>query len=194
MPDALSIATDFISHWEGFRDHPYRDAAGIWTIGYGFTFLEDGTRVTSDTLPMNQEDAKRYLSALVGRVMSKVRDIVHAPMTDNQCAALTSFAYNLGTGALFRSTLLRLFEAGDVQGAASQFPAWCYAGGHVVQGLLNRRQAEAGLFLEPDVASSESESLPPAAAKPLLDASAPTAEPAHHPMLPFPSEPPPTSS
>ena len=59
------------------------------------------------------------------------------------------FAYNVGTGALQKSTLIKLLNAGDTQGAADQFLRWNKAGGQVVAGLTRRREAERKLFLTP---------------------------------------------
>ena len=147
---ALQIAVEAIAGFEGFRAGPYPDAGGTWTIGYGFTYLEDGGRVTAETPPITETDARARLSPMVGRVMALVRGMVHRPMTDNQAAALTSFAYNLGTNALRTSTLLRLFEAGEVDHASTCFGAWVHCDGRVLAGLVKRRAAEAALFLKPD--------------------------------------------
>ena len=72
--------------------------------------------------------------------------MIPATATDGQRAALYSFAYNEGTGALHSSTLLRKFVAGDLDGAGAQFAAWVYSGGHVTRGLVNRRALELSVF------------------------------------------------
>ncbi len=149
---ALSIATAFIAEHEGFRSHPYADVGGTFTIGYGFTYLPDGKKVTPDTPPVDQSEAYQRLTVMVARVLVAVRVIAPTNITTNQAAALCSFAYNEGTGALRHSTLLELLNKGDVCGAAEQFAAWIYAGGGVSQGLIARRAAERALFLTPDEA------------------------------------------
>ncbi len=75
--------------------------------------------------------------------------MVKVPLTANQLGALTSFAYNLGSGALASSTLLKLLNAGDYAGAAAQFARWNKARGKTLAGLTKRRAAEAALFLKP---------------------------------------------
>ena len=60
---------------------------------------------------------------------------------------MVSFAFNLGTGALAHSTLLRDLNVGNYQAAADQFLRWNHAGGRVLAGLTRRRQAERKLFL-----------------------------------------------
>jgi len=44
--------------------------------------------------------------------------------------------------------LLKLLNSGaDINTVANQFNRWIYAGGKVVNGLINRRNAEKALFL-----------------------------------------------
>ena len=143
----LALAVPFITAKEGFRSHPYQDQAGVWTYGHGFAFQPDGQRVTADTSPITEAASHARLVRLVSETAAKVDQMVHRPMTAGQHAALTSFAFNCGTGALRTSTLLRLFESGDIQGAADQFRAWIYAGGKVSRGLQQRREEERAMFL-----------------------------------------------
>ena len=57
-----------------------------------------------------------------------------------------SFSYNVGGAAFSNSTLLRNLNAGDIVGATAQFREWNRSGGRVMQGLVNRRDAEVNLF------------------------------------------------
>ncbi|MDH2135118.1 lysozyme [Sphingobium yanoikuyae] len=70
-----------------------------------------------------------------------------AKTTANQLGALVSFAYNLGIGALAKSTLLTKHLVGDYAGAAREFAKWKFGGGRVLPGLIKRRAAEAALYL-----------------------------------------------
>lgn len=143
---ALDLALPFIAHWEGFRAEPYQDQTGVWTIGYGCTVLPSGVRVTATTPPCTEPQARGWLEAHVAVVLEKVRAYVHVPLEPHEEAALASFAYNLGTGALASSTLLRELNAGDRAGAASQFGAWVYVAGRINHGLVDRRAAERAMF------------------------------------------------
>ncbi len=147
---ALSLAVPLIAEFEGFRSEPYRDQAGNWTIGFGFTVNSDGTHVSAATPPITREAAEARLSGMVARVLGLVRGMVHVPITNNQAAALTSFAYNEGTNALRNSTLLERLNAGDTAGAAEQFGGWVYADGRPDAGLRNRRARERVVFLAAD--------------------------------------------
>lgn len=68
-------------------------------------------------------------------------------MTQGQFDALVSFAFNLGIGALAKSTLLKKHLAGDYAGAAREFAKWKFGGGRVLPGLVKRRAAEVALYL-----------------------------------------------
>lgn len=61
--------------------------------------------------------------------------------------AMVSLAYNVGAGAFAKSTLVSLYNSGDTQGAANQFPRWDKAGGLSIPGLRKRRAAERAVFL-----------------------------------------------
>ncbi len=148
--DALQIATDFIAAAEGFRADPYPDSGGKWTYGYGFTYTSAGAMVTKDTPPITVPDADAWLQTIVAAVMHNVQMMVGVPITEHQTAALTSFAYNCGTGALRNSTLLRLLNEKDYAGAVAQFGSWVYDAGKVSPGLIDRRKAEVALFNTPD--------------------------------------------
>ena len=68
-------------------------------------------------------------------------------ISDNQFSALVSFTFNVGAGALQRSTLRMKLNRGEYQNAAGEFPKWRMAGGRVLAGLVRRRAAERALFM-----------------------------------------------
>lgn len=143
---ALALAVPLIAEFEGFSPTPYKDSGGTWTIGYGFTYLPGGP-VTMHTAPMTQAECLAYLSQLVAHTMQMVREMVYVPITDAQCAGLTSMGYNVGTGALRNSTLLKLLNEGDYTGAGHAFSAWVYVKGRISSDLVGRRAKEAAPFL-----------------------------------------------
>lgn len=148
---ALSIAVPFIAQCEGFSSKPYRDSGGRWTIGYGFTTLDNRHEVTENTPPITQEAAYVRLTHWVESVITVVRGMIHVPVTDHAVAALASFSFNEGTSALRNSTLMKLLNQGrKLDEVAVQFAAWIYADNHRSQGLVNRRNKEKELFLTPD--------------------------------------------
>lgn len=136
-----------IKQFEGFSARPYRCPAGIPTIGYGATYYPDGRRVTMQDKPVSEADATAMLRSMLASYEAGVSRYVQVPVTQGQFDAMVSFAYNIGLSALKNSTLLRLVNARDWQGAAAQFPRWNRAGGKVLPGLTRRREAERVMFL-----------------------------------------------
>ena len=145
---AIAEATDLAIQFEGYEASPYRDPAGVWTIGYGSIRLNGvgPGRVTASTPAITEPQARTWLAAELKVCAMAVVNSTHVPLSDDQQAALIDFVYNLGAGAFASSTLLRKLNAGDYAGAAAQFDLWDHAGGKVLAGLLRRRQAETDLF------------------------------------------------
>jgi lysozyme len=142
--DAAKIIADF----EGLRLRAYKDSGGIWTIGYGTTINPDTGLPIKQGDSITKETALRWLKIQTASVASRVKALIKRPVTDNQLAALTSLAYNIGLGAFGRSTLLRKLNAGEnSQAIAAEFLKWNKVAGQVVPGLTNRRKLESELFL-----------------------------------------------
>ena len=135
---------DLIKQFEGLRLTAYQDMVGVWTIGYGHTGRDVKAGMT-----ITQQQAEQLLINDLAQFERGVNDLVTVQINQNQFDALVSFSYNLGVGALQKSTLLRLLNAGSYQPAADEFPRWNRAGGNVVAGLTRRRYAERQLFLTP---------------------------------------------
>ncbi len=134
-----------IKSFEGLRLKAYRDAVGIWTIGYGTT------RGVQPDMSISEAEAERFLQQDLTRFEQAICEAVTVPINDNQFSALASFTYNVGPGALRSSTLLKLLNARhDIRGIADEFPRWNRAGGRVLEGLTRRRNAERALFLGED--------------------------------------------
>lgn len=135
--EGLNLIKDF----EGCRLKAYLCPAGVWTIGYGHT------QGVKPDMVITQLDADRFLLQDLKRFEEAVSSLVKVPITPNQFSALVSFAYNVGTGALYDSTLLRKLNNKDYKGAANEFLRWNKAGGKVLPGLTKRRIAERDLFI-----------------------------------------------
>ena len=138
---------DLIKHFEGFVHCPYLDTALVPTIGYGTTHY-GGRPVSMDDDDISEHVASIFLETQVNDVYAKaVNHYVRVPINQNQFDSLVSFAYNLGTGALKSSTLLRLINQGELTLAADHFAQWCHVNGRVSKGLVYRREQERELFL-----------------------------------------------
>lgn len=134
----------FIESKEGCKLVAYRDVVGIWTIGVGHTGpdVTPGKRIT-------QAEADAILAADLGKFERTINAEVKVPLTQNQFDALVSLAFNIGSGAFGKSTLLKKLNAKDYAGAATAFLSWNRAVGRVVAGLVARREAEMKLFERP---------------------------------------------
>lgn len=141
---------DLIKSFEGLFLKPYLDPVNIPTIGFGTIKYPNGKAVTMQDPAITEIQATEYLMHEVEMKASAVEKIVKVPLNDNEYAALVSFSYNVGSGALQSSTLLKMLNAGaDRKVVADQFLRWNKAGGKELPGLTRRRQAERSLFLQP---------------------------------------------
>ena len=138
---------DLIKQFESFRAAPYLCSAGVPTIGYGTTVYPNGIKVKLSDQKITQQLAETFLQHHVNAIEKDVSRLVKVTLSQNQFDALMSFVYNVGLGAFRDSTLLKLLNAGDIDGASKQFERWNKAGGKIVDGLTNRRNAEKALFL-----------------------------------------------
>lgn len=152
----LDPAIALIKEFEGLRLESYLCTAKVWTIGYGTTLYPNGKRVKPGE-KCTKAEAELYLKLAVEIFAREVKSLIKVPVTDNQLCALISFAYNVGSDidadtiaeGLGDSTLLKKLNAGDIKGAAAEFPKWNKSGGKVTPGLTRRRKAEMELFLTP---------------------------------------------
>ena len=142
---------ELIRRWEGLRLQAYLDASGVASIGYGNTLHSDGTPVQlGDTI--SAAEAEELITKQLNNLSEQLHELLKVSVQQPQLDALVSLAYNIGIGALQRSTLLAQLNSGDYQAAADQFRRWTKAsdgkGGLMeLPGLVRRRQEERQLFL-----------------------------------------------
>lgn len=137
----LSISNtglELIKRFEGCRLKAYQDSVGVWTIGYGHTAgVCKGQVIT-------QVQADAYLKSdcvNAGKHVNNYDNIYH--WNQNQFDALVSFTFNCGSG-----NLKALLNNGQrtIAEISAKITAYNKAGGKVLQGLVNRRNAEKELF------------------------------------------------
>lgn len=142
-----------VKQWEGFRPNAYPDPGSRdgtpWTIGYGQTRIGGRAVRKGDTI--TEAEAASLLIARLAETAAQVERLVKVELTDNQFGALVAFADNIGMGGAGKpgfsnSTLLKKLNAGDYSAVPGQLARWKYNDGQVMQGLINRRAAEAGLW------------------------------------------------
>ena len=135
---AVTIST--VSLMEGRSNDPYQDIIGVWTVCDGETNVKMRRYTNAECDSMLRTSLVKYGNGVL--------ECIAVPVSSNQHAAFTSFAYNVGTGAFCKSSLLKKLNAGDYIGACNGLLAWTYAGGKYVQGLANRRRVEQRLCLK----------------------------------------------
>jgi lysozyme len=122
----------------------YLDPVGVLTIGWGHT-NHNGRQFNSGSVWTQAECDTEFRNDMA--IFEKaVNELVAVPINQDQFDALVSFAFNVGTGNLEKSTLLKKLNAGDAAGAAQEFRRWNKAAGKVLPGLTRRRASEALLF------------------------------------------------
>lgn len=136
---------DLVKRFEGYRDRAYKCPAGVWTIGYGTIRYPGGRPVKSGDV-CTTGNAESWLKHELEYAELKVHRLIKVPLTSHQIGALTSFVYNLGSGAFRASTLRRRINSGDFEDVPYQFKRWVHGGGRILRGLVIRRQAEVDLY------------------------------------------------
>lgn len=140
---------DLIKSFEGLKLKPYLCSANVPTIGYGSTMYPGGRKVTLADKPISEQDALLFLANDLIFFEKQVDSFTTDAVNQNQFDSLVSFAYNLGATALKGSTLLKKVNANPNDPTIRvEFMKWVNAGGRKVQGLVNRRNAEANLYFE----------------------------------------------
>lgn len=122
---------------EGYRDKAYIPVAGdVPTIGFGTTQnVKIGDKVTvAEALNRAVVDVQKFEGA--------IQSCVTVPLHQYEYDAYTSLAYNIGSGAFCRSTLVRLLNKTNYDDACRQILKWDNFKGKPLRGLTIRREKE----------------------------------------------------
>jgi len=127
---------------EGFRSHVYLDVSGHPSIGYGHRLLHP------ESFPdgIDEAQATEILYCDLRDAEQAVQRLVKVHLAQGQFDALVDFVFNLGSGRLATSTLLKVLNAGRYDDAVEQLLRWDHANGQECAALTARRQAEAALW------------------------------------------------
>ena len=147
-----------IKKHEGVRYKPYRCPAALWTIGVGHVLYPEQGRLTMAermNFPLkiehfrifSKEEVDEILKTDLARFIRGVSKYCPVITSQGQLDALVSFSFNVGLGALQRSTLRQKHNRGDYDGAAQEFLKYTKGGGKVLPGLVKRRNDERALYL-----------------------------------------------
>jgi len=166
-------AIEFTAAHEGLRLTAYYCPAGVLTIGYGSTgpHVKPGMTITKATaLKLLRDDMQIAVRKLYGVLKPGVIDA----LTDNQYAALLSFAFNVGMKSSWG--IVRQLNAGRLDMVPGELMKFTKANGKQLKGLVKRRAEEVALWNTPG-ADEEDEEVPssavlrqPGATPPVTDA------------------------
>jgi lysozyme len=135
---AVALSVGIIKPWEGVETTTYLDIAGIPTVCYGQT--GQAARIGAT---YTLAECEAMLGAEVARMARELDRCIRQPLEPHEAAAVLSWAYNVGTGAACRSTLVRKINAGEPGSVwCAELDRWNRAGGREVRGLTNRRAYE----------------------------------------------------
>ena len=132
-----------IARWEGFSPLAYICPAGFNTIGYGHVIgageLFPGGGITR----MQARELLRADAQVAARAVAR---LIGVPLSQGQLDALISFTFNLGAGALQRSTLRRKVNRAEHDAVPAELMKWVWGGGRKLPGLVKRRADEARVY------------------------------------------------
>ena len=130
-----------IRTFEGYSPFVYKDSGGLPTIGYGHLVIK-GEKFPEPFLP---DQANEQLMKDAKKVAG-VNQHVKVKLKQSQADPTISFTYNVGVGALAGSTLLKKINSEKHSEVPPEFLKWVKVKGKIIQGLVNRRTAEAELY------------------------------------------------
>lgn len=131
---------NLIKRFEGFSPNIYICPAGYPTIGYGHVVLtQEREQFAAGITPVQATELLRKDVRIAERAVLR---LISVPLTDVQFDALVSFTFNLGAGALQRSTLRRKVNRGEHETVPAELLKWVWVAGKRLPGLLSRRRLE----------------------------------------------------
>jgi lysozyme len=137
-----------IKKFEGCRLKSYRCPSGIWTIGFGNTFYENGMKVKEGDV-ITQQRAEELAKFIIDQFAVSIAPFIQKTLTENQFSACVSLAYNIGTSGFKRSSVFKKLNINPNDPTiADSFKLWNKGGGKVLAGLVKRREAEIQLYFK----------------------------------------------
>jgi lysozyme len=125
----------------------YKDAVGVWTIGYGHTGKD-----VKPNMVITKEQADQMLvkdtqenATYIRKMLKKWKDskLPSYMLTQNQFDTLVSLSYNAGIGNVMRSQFIKELRKGNVEKAAELIKTFNTLN---LPGLVRRRQDEYKMF------------------------------------------------
>lgn len=131
-PQGLRLIADY----EGCQLTPYQCSAGVWTNGIGHTAgVKPGQTISE------RQAADNFITDVL-KVEKRLAACVPVKMPQSVYDSLVSLSFNVGTGAICRSTMVEFLKRQQWWQACNQLPRWIYVNGEKSTGLENRRARE----------------------------------------------------
>lgn len=131
---------ELVKRFERFYPKAYYCPANYLTIGYGHIVKK------GESLEIDEDKAEEYLAQDLLVAEIAVCRLINVPLEDCQYDALVSWTFNLGGGALQRSTMRMKLNRGEYESVPYEMQKWVRAGGKILRGLIIRRREEAIMF------------------------------------------------
>lgn len=137
---------DFTKEYEGFSATPYKDSGGVWTVGYGHTSTAKKYIGSS----ISEQKGEDLLMIDLSFTSVSVNQLVTSTLNQNQFDAICDWTFNLGSGTLKKSTLLKCLNSSQFDLVPKELRKWVFVKENdvptVEPGLVRRREAEVELF------------------------------------------------
>ena len=130
---------ELIGNAEACRRDPYMCPARVLTVGIGSTSKVENRRYADEEIAEMWVTDIRAAEKCVNQYANGQR------MNDNQLSSITSFTFNVGCGALQKSTLARYAKRERWPQMCGELTKWVYIGNEKSNGLANRRASEMAL-------------------------------------------------
>lgn len=139
---------EIIGNAEGCRREPYKCPADVLTVGIGSTEYS-GLPIEPKRIYTDLEIAERWKNDIqvAEKCVNQYGNGRNLPQSVFDAA--TSITFNVGCGAMRKSTMFKYLNAGKYVQACNELSRWTRAGGRVLPGLVSRREKEKQLCLTP---------------------------------------------
>ena len=133
--------------YSAVKDGKLKDGTQLYSIGLGHQIQPNELELMNLTL--NDEQVLEIFKKDIEQIRLSMNKVIKVPLNKNQQLALLSLRYNIGPNYFNGSSLLRLLNSGNYDGAASRFAEWRLSEGLINKGLVARRERERQLFVKP---------------------------------------------
>ena len=141
----VQLAKPVIKKAEALELEPYLCPGGFPTVGWGHK-LSSNSKDLNKFKPISLEEAERLLEGDIDKAYKQVLALTKKTLKAGQMAALVDFVFNLGSGNLKGSTLLKKILEDKYEEVPDEFRRWVYAEGVKLGGLIKRREEDIRLW------------------------------------------------